>query len=80
MMNIKLFGITRDIVGKSQLSVDIGESITTVGELKRWLFRQYPEMDKLKTLAIAVDHVYAEDQASLNPGQEVALIPPVSGG
>lgn len=80
MMNIKLFGITRDIVGKSQLTVDIGESITTVGELKSWLSRQYPEMDKLKTLAVAVDHVYAEDQALLNPEQEVALIPPVSGG
>jgi len=80
MMNIKLFGITRDIVGENQLTVDTGERITTVGELKSWLFNQYPEMDKLKTLAIAVDHVYAEDQDLLSPGQEVALIPPVSGG
>ena len=79
-MNIKLFGITRDIVGENQLTVDTGERITTVGELKSWLFNQYPEMDKLKTLAIAVDHVYAEDQDLLSPGQEVALIPPVSGG
>ena len=80
MMKIKLFGITRDIIGENQLTVDKGEGITTVGELKSWLFNRYPEMDKLKTLAIAVDHVYAEDQDLLNPGQEVALIPPVSGG
>lgn len=79
-MNIKLFGITRDIVGESQLIVPEKEEIGTVGELKSWLFNQYPAMGQLNALAIAVDHAYAEDHTVLKKGQEVALIPPVSGG
>ncbi len=57
-----------------------GNTLGTVGELKAWLFEQYPDMGKLRSLAIAVDHSYAEDHAELKSGQEVALIPPVSGG
>lgn len=79
-MNIKLFGITRDIVGENQLVLPEREEIGTVGELKSWLFERYPAMRKLTALAVAVDHAYAEDHASLRAGQEVALIPPVSGG
>lgn len=79
-MNIKLFGITREIVGKSELKVPEIENIRTVGELRSWLFEQYPDMGTLNALAIAVDHTYAEDQLALGRGQEVALIPPVSGG
>ncbi|MEX2593603.1 MAG: MoaD/ThiS family protein [Anditalea sp.] len=79
-MNIKLFGIAREIVGESQLVVPDIENIGTVGELKSWLFEQYPAMGQLSALAIAVDHAYAEDHSALGTGQEVALIPPVSGG
>ena len=79
-MNIKLFGITREIVGGNQLKVPEEKEITTVGQLKSWLFEQYPAMGKLGSLAVAVDHAYAEDQTMLGSGQEVALIPPVSGG
>ena len=79
-MNIKLFGVTRDIVGNSHLSVPTKENIATVGELKTWLYKQYPAIGQLNSLAIAVDHAYAEDHAALGAGQEVALIPPVSGG
>jgi molybdopterin synthase sulfur carrier subunit len=79
-MNIQLFGITREIVGGNQLSVPEQEGIKTVGELKSWLNAQYPAMEQLNALAVAVDHAYAEDEAVLHSGQEVALIPPVSGG
>ena len=79
-MNIKLFGVTRDIVGNSHLSVPAKENIATVGELKTWLYQQYPAIGQLNSLAIAVDQTYAEDHAALGAGQEVALIPPVSGG
>lgn len=79
-MNIKLFGITREIVGENQLQVPDGDGIATVGQLKSWLFEKYPAMARLGALAVAVDHAYAEDQDALSAGQELALIPPVSGG
>lgn len=79
-MNIKLFGITKEIVGEAQLTLPDSKKVGTVGELKTWLFDLYPEMGKLNALAIAVDHEYAEDQVTLSSTKEVALIPPVSGG
>lgn len=79
-MNIQLFGVTREIVGGNQLLVPEQAGIKTVGDLKSWLNAQYPAMERLNALAIAVDHTYAEDDAEIYSGQEVALIPPVSGG
>ena len=79
-MNIQLFGVTREIVGGNQLLVPEQAGIKTVGDLKSWLNSQYPAMEQLNALAIAVDHAYAEDEEMLHSGQEVALIPPVSGG
>ncbi|WP_181306346.1 molybdopterin converting factor subunit 1 [Rufibacter sp. XAAS-G3-1] len=79
-MEILLFGITREIVGGSTLTVEPEQPLETVGQLKNWLADRYPAIKKLSSLAIAVDSEYADDAHPLAPGQEVALIPPVSGG
>ncbi|KAA3438223.1 molybdopterin converting factor subunit 1 [Rufibacter hautae] len=79
-MEILLFGITREIVGESTLTVEPEETLQTVGQLKAWLGQRYPALQKLSSLAVAVDSEYADDAQPLSPGQEVALIPPVSGG
>ena len=79
-MDILLFGITREIVGKQAIKVTETPTLETVADLKCWLFGQYPALKELKSLAIAVDSEYAEDAQALSPGQEIALIPPVSGG
>ena len=79
-MDIKLFGITKDIVGSDTISVPENIQFFTVRELKEWLYNQYPGLEKLSSLAIAVNHTYAVDTTTLAPSAEVALIPPVSGG
>ncbi|MFB9862184.1 MoaD/ThiS family protein [Rufibacter immobilis] len=80
-MEILLFGITREIVGHSALRVPPGEeALHTVGDLKNWLASRYPELKKLSSLAVAVDSEYALDDQPLSPQNEIALIPPVSGG
>ena len=84
-MTILLFGITKDIVGAPTLSVPTS-SITgkkipkTVKELKAFLGKTYPELNKLSSLAVAVNNSYAEDDQVINSYDEIALIPPVSGG
>ncbi|PWL39242.1 molybdopterin synthase sulfur carrier subunit [Flagellimonas aquimarina] len=84
-MTILLFGITKDIVGSSTLSVPTS-SVTgrkipkTVKELKQFLGETYPELNKLSSLAVAVNNAYAEDSETINSYDEIALIPPVSGG
>jgi molybdopterin synthase sulfur carrier subunit len=79
-VKILLFGITREITGQSRIEVPADADITTVKALKKWLGKQYPAMEGLSSLAVAVDSEYAEDEDLLSAEQEIALIPPVSGG
>jgi len=79
-MELLLFGITRDIVGRHKLAVPAQEAIHTVAGLKAWLGKQYPAIQHLASLAVAVDNEYAQDDDLLQPESEIALIPPVSGG
>ncbi len=81
-MNILLFGITRDIVGNTTFALpdsDLGQ-LQTVGDLKKYLGHTYPELLKLESLAVAVNQQYATDEAPIADSDEIALIPPVSGG
>ena len=76
---IILFGITKEIVGKSSINVDLAEQ-TSVAQLMSELKQQYPALQTLKSLAVAVNSEYAEADLRLQAGDEIALIPPVSGG
>lgn len=80
-MNLKiaLFGIAREIVGQSSLEVSAPEG-QSVQALLAGLREQYPALGGLSSLAVAVNNEYAEDGATLSERDEIALIPPVSGG
>ena len=75
---ILLFGVTKDILGGS-VHEPTG-SFATVGELRHYLYNTYPQLEKLNSLMIAVNNNYANDDDRLQPADEIALIPPVSGG
>ena len=84
-MTILLFGITKDIVGSPTLSfptstISGNPMPSTVKELKSYLGKTYPELNKLSSLAVAVNNSYADDDVRINSYDEIALIPPVSGG
>ena len=75
---IRAFGITRDLLGGKDTFIEIRG--TTVGDLRQELSERFPELLGLKSLFIAVNSDYAEDDVELKPTDEIALIPPVSGG
>ncbi|WP_340063162.1 MoaD/ThiS family protein [Ascidiimonas aurantiaca] len=80
-MRILLFGITRDIVGASVLNVDKNSyPLTTVRDLKTHLVNKYPDLAALSSLVIAVNNEYARMDTTIREKDEIALIPPVSGG
>lgn len=79
-MKILLFGITRDIVGKDTLSGQPFSQAKTIENLKDVLRKEYPEIAKITSLAFAVNEEYARDETPINQNDEVAVIPPVSGG
>ena len=75
---IKAFGITKDILGGKESVIEVGG--TTVADLRQELERKYPGLQGLRSLFIAVNHTYAEDSLAITETDEIALIPPVSGG
>ena len=78
-VNILLFGITKDIVGKQKLQMELPMA-TTLAEFKTILSEKYPELIELNSMAIAVNSEYATNEIVLQFNDEIALIPPVSGG
>lgn len=80
-MEVLLFGIAKDIVGTSSFRFKEDELVpASVSDLKDRLKESFPEFRKLSSLAVAVNSIYAEDGDRLNEGDEIAIIPPVSGG
>lgn len=80
-MEILLFGIAKDIVGQSEIRISSdGDAFHSVQELKEFMVRKFPEFGKLSSFAVAVNSEYAQDDVPLNRNDEIAIIPPVSGG
>lgn len=75
---IKAFGITREILGGKEAVVEVPG--TSVQELRAALYHQYPRLQGLRSLFIAVNNEYAAEADLLAETDEIALIPPVSGG
>jgi len=75
---IKAFGITREILGGKEAVVEAPGA--SVQELRAVLYQKYPRLKGLRSLMIAVNNEYAGEQDRLAETDEIALIPPVSGG
>ncbi len=75
---VKAFGVTKDIVGSRETIVEFEGS--TVGSLRKALKNRYPPLMEINSLMIAVNNAYAEDEVLIGESDEIALIPPVSGG
>ena len=77
--NVLLFGITRDLVGQNRLAVQLPLN-SRVADLMASLHHQYPTLAAIKSILVAVNSEYADNDLILQPTDEIALIPPVSGG
>lgn len=79
-ITVRLFGSLREAIGASELSLSLPEE-ADLRALREQLGREHPPIARLGThLRIAVNRVVAEDDRRLAEGDEVALLPPVSGG
>ncbi len=79
-IHILNFGILKDIFGAREIQFPLPNTPLTVGGLRQQLMAQQPALQQLVSMAIAVNGAYAHDETPLRAGDEVALIPPVSGG
>ena len=77
--NILAFGITKEIFGAGSFSIELAEGCS-VNELKITLEEKFPQLKQLSSFRIAVNREFAVDGQMISPQDEVAVIPPVSGG
>lgn len=73
------FGIAKDITGQRFLDWELPEN-ATVGSLRAELVERFPRLSNLASVRLAVNSEYAAEELQLRENDEIALIPPVSGG
>ena len=78
-VNVLAFGIAKDIFGGSTVEVEVPANGTTEN-LKQSLEERYPRLKHLASYMVAVNNEYASDEVLLTERDEIAVIPPVSGG
>src|ERR1035437_2277948 len=79
-VQVVFFGILKDLVGSSEAQLELGAG-ATAGDLWTALQAQTPGLARFqKSVAVAVNQHYSEPGTLLHEGDEVALLPPVSGG
>ncbi len=79
MGKILAFGVAKEIAGGSVAEVVFEDGIT-VEDLKVKLAIQFPRLKQLSTFMIAVNGEYASPGQIISQRDELAIIPPVSGG
>ncbi len=78
-INVLAFGIAKEIMGGSSVAISL-TGTNTINSLRQQIENQYIGLKKLTSFMIAVNGEYASPEQVLKPGDEVAIIPPVSGG
>ncbi|MGA2019725.1 MAG: molybdenum cofactor biosynthesis protein MoaE [Candidatus Sulfotelmatobacter sp.] len=79
-VRVLFFGVLKDLAGKSGDTLELPEGATT-GDVLARLESQIPSLKKaLGSIAVAVNQQYAGADTKLKSDDEVALLPPVSGG
>ena len=80
-VTVRLFAVLRERVGSDSIEVELDDGATVAEALERLAER--PELcDLLERMPVrmAVNRDYADGDTALAPGDELALVPPVSGG
>ncbi|HIA26883.1 MAG TPA: molybdopterin converting factor subunit 1 [Planctomycetes bacterium] len=78
--SVLLFASLRDRAGSERIEIEIAEG-ATLNALLEAIEVQQPELSgRLAAVRVAVDEEFRDGDHPLSEGNEIALIPPVSGG
>ena len=78
-ITVSAFGIARDIIGGNELELTISNE-ESVGDVLGQLKTKFPDFEQLTSILLAVNESYAPLEQKIKEGDELVLIPPVSGG
>jgi len=79
-IHLKLFAGVREIAGRDDVELEVDEG-TTAGGLWERLLTDHPKLTAYtEIIQVAVNQDLVDRGAKLEPDDEVAFLPPVSGG
>lgn len=77
---VRLFAAAKQIAHSDVVTLDVSRQ-ATVAELRDAMLKRYPELGPLRQhLRFSVNAEYANDEQTIQENDEIACIPPVSGG
>jgi molybdopterin synthase sulfur carrier subunit len=83
-VRVRYFAWLKQRTGVAEEEVDPPAAVATVGDLLAWLGERHPRLAEAAAargvVRCAVNQEYAEADAPVRPGDEVAFFPPVTGG
>ncbi len=82
-VRVKFFAVLTDVVGAKELAVEINKEKATVKEILEYIRNRYPkfkEIEKDIPILTLVNGVNVLLDEEVKNGDEVSLLPPVSGG
>jgi molybdopterin converting factor subunit 1 len=80
MIKVLFFGAAADRAGTRETRLDVQDG-ATLAEVWPLIVEQHADLAPMRdTLAFAVNGEYARGEHAVSPGDEVAVLPPVSGG
>lgn len=79
-VRVRVFASLREILGKDEVEVELAEG-TTVAGLWTQLVGDDQRLEPFtKSINFAINHDFVGKETKLNPDDEIAFLPPVSGG
>jgi molybdopterin synthase catalytic subunit len=79
-VHVLFFGVLKDIMGRAEDTVELAAG-TTVAELFESYFQRYETLrDKRSSILFARNREFTRPETALSENDEVAFLPPVSGG
>ncbi|MGA2905517.1 MAG: molybdenum cofactor biosynthesis protein MoaE [Candidatus Korobacteraceae bacterium] len=79
-VKVRYFGMLKEIAGRDQEVVQLGDG-SRLADLFAQLQQRIPKLNEFRgSIALAVNYEYSDGTAVLRDNDEVALVPPVSGG
>jgi molybdopterin converting factor small subunit len=80
IVRLLLFAVARDIVGRNSVEIELPD-VPSIGAVRAGLIHNYPRLASLgKHLMFSINARYAGDDQLVQADDEIACLPPVSGG
>lgn len=79
-VKLLLFASLKDIAGRRDLEMELDDG-STLQQVTEKLTSLYPEIGRMQnSVRIAINQEFADENIPLNNGDEIAFLPPMSGG